>query len=56
MGYDKLAVRRKRILVDLLATGGTIMVGAGLWCYAPALALVVVGGILLVAAIWGTMR
>ena len=39
-------------VLDALGVVGIVMLGAGLWLYAPAAALIVVGGILTATYLW----
>lgn len=40
---------------DIIAAVGLGLVGAGCWLFSPALALIVVGSVLLLGSVWGTI-
>ena len=49
-------MQRSDWLRDLCALAGLALIGSGCWLVSPALAMISVGGFLLVAATYGTLR
>ena len=48
-------MKRRPDISDLLFLGGLALVGAGLWMISPAVALIVIGGVLMAVGLAGAI-